>query len=84
MLFKKDIEVNGVRVENHFLRRDTEAHRVSVKFPSFPGTNQLFAVVVTATKETPGGGEKTYHAVYSSGLLTHTDFVSGQQMGKMD
>merc|ERR1719295_1428267 len=68
MLFKKDIEVNGVRVENHFLRRDTETHRVSVKFPSFPRTNQLFAVVVTATKETPGGGEKTYHAVYSSAV----------------
>jgi len=67
MLFKKDIEVNGVLVQSHFVKRDPQAQQVTVKFPSFPGTNQLFAVVVTTTTETPSG-EKTFHSVYSSAV----------------
>ena len=37
MLFKKDIEVNGVLVQSHFVKRDPQAQQVTVKFPSFPG-----------------------------------------------
>jgi len=69
MLFKKDIEVNGHLVESQYLKKNEVSELITVQFPSFPGTATIFAVIVTATSETPSG-EKTFHSVYASGMTT--------------
>ena len=53
MLLRKDIEANGFLVADYFYKRNvTGAGMVEVRFPTFPGTAQLYVVIVSTSKET--------------------------------
>ena len=80
MLLRADIETKGKLVEEFYqIRNATGAGMVEVRFPTFPGTPQLFAVVVSTSKETYTSdklrgtngydsvdepGEQDFHSVY--------------------
>lgn len=54
VLLRKDIETNGYLVADYYQKRNvTGSGMVEVRFPTFPGTAQLYAVVVSTSKETP-------------------------------
>ena len=53
MLLRCDIETKGKLVQDFYQRRNaTGEGMVEVRFPTFPGTPQLYAVVVSTSKET--------------------------------
>ena len=54
LLLRKDIESNGYLVKDYYQKRNvTGSGMVEVRFPTFPGTAQLYAVIVSTSKETP-------------------------------
>ena len=81
MLLRYDIETKGKLVQDFYQKRNvTGQGMVEVRFPTFPGTPQLYAVIVSTSKETflpskqvtngPWINEKTEQDFYSVYIST--------------